>query len=55
MEKAIKRVMNKKAAGDEDVGLSGEILKILGEDNLEITTRVINNIHETGEWPKDFI
>ena len=42
IDKAIKRAMNKKAAGDEDVGLSGDILKILGEDNLEITTRMIN-------------
>lgn len=42
MEKAIKRVMNKMAAGDEDLGLSTDILKILGDDNLEITTRMIN-------------
>jgi len=27
----------------------------LGEDNLEVTTRMINNLHETGEWPTDFI
>jgi len=47
--------MNKKAAGDEDVGLSRDMLKILGEDNLEITTLMINKIHETGEWPMDFI
>lgn len=55
MEKAIKRAMDKKAAGDEDVGLSRYMLKILGEDNLEITRGMLSNIHETGEWPMDFI
>ena len=23
------------------------------EDGLQITTKLINNIHKTGEWPKD--
>jgi hypothetical protein len=55
IEKAIKRVMNKKAVGDEDVSLSRDILKILGEDNLEMTTRIFNYVRETGEWPEDFI
>jgi len=55
VEKAIKRAMDKKAAGDEDVGLSRYMLKILGEDNLEITRGMLSNIHETGEWPMDFI
>jgi transcription elongation factor GreA-like protein len=49
MEKVIKRVMDKKAAGDENVSLSRDILKILEEGNLEITTRMINNVRETGE------
>jgi hypothetical protein len=26
----------------------------LGEDGLRIMTQLINNIYETGEWPKDF-
>jgi hypothetical protein len=30
-------------------------LKLLGEHNLKIMTQPIKNIHETGEWPQDFI
>jgi hypothetical protein len=55
MEEAIKRVINRKAAGDEDVDLSRDILKMLREDSLELRTRTINNMHETGEWPNNFI
>jgi hypothetical protein len=31
------------------------IMCLLGEDDLKIMMQLINNIHETGEWPKDFI
>jgi hypothetical protein len=31
------------------------MLKLLGQDGLKLMTRLINNIYETGEWPKDFI
>jgi hypothetical protein len=30
------------------------VLKLLGENGLKIMTKLINNIYETGEWPKDF-
>jgi hypothetical protein len=52
MEKAIKEIRNKKATGDDDV--SGDVLKLLGEDGLKIMIKLINTIYETGEWPKDF-
>jgi hypothetical protein len=52
MEKAIKEMRDKKATGDDDV--PGDVLKLLGEDGLGIMTQLINNIYETGEWPKDF-
>ena len=26
---------------------------LLGEDGLRITTQLINNMFETGDWPKD--
>jgi hypothetical protein len=26
---------------------------MLGKDGLRLMTQLINNIHETGEWPKD--
>jgi len=52
VEKAIKEMRNKKAAVDDDV--SGDVLKLLGEGDLKIMTKLINTIYETGEWPKDF-
>jgi len=42
---------NKKATGDDDI--SGDVLKLLG-GGLKIMKKLINNIYETGEWPKDF-
>jgi hypothetical protein len=41
----------RKATGGEDA--PGEVLKLLGEDGLRIMTQLINNICETGEWPRD--
>jgi hypothetical protein len=52
VEKAIKEMRNKKAAGDDDV--PGDVLKLLGEGGLKIMTKFINTIYATGEWPKDF-
>jgi len=43
---------NKKATGDDDV--PGDVLKLLGEVGLNLMTKLINNIYETGKWPKDF-
>jgi len=43
---------NKKATGDDNV--SGDVLKLLGEGSLKIMRKLINNIYETGERPKDF-
>ena len=33
----------------EDYGVPGDVL---GEDSSRLTTKLINNIYETGEWPK---
>jgi hypothetical protein len=52
VEKAIKEMRNKKATGDNDV--PGDVLKLLGECDWKIMTKLINTIYETGEWPKDF-
>jgi hypothetical protein len=30
-----------------------DICKLLGEDDLRITTQFINNMYENGEWPKE--
>ena len=30
------------------------ICKLVEEDGLRIMTQLINNIHESGGWPKDF-
>lgn len=34
--------------------LPGDALKLLGEDDLRMMTQLVNNIYETGEWPKGF-
>ena len=52
VEKAIKEMRNKKVTGDDDV--LGDVLKLRGEVGLKIMKKLINTIHETGEWAKDF-
>jgi len=52
VEKSIKKLRNKKATRDNNV--PEEVLKLLGEGGLKITTKLMNAICETGEWPKDF-
>jgi hypothetical protein len=52
-EKAIKEMMDEKAAGDDDV--PGDVIKLLGEYGLKLMTQLINSIYVTGEWPRDFI
>ena len=52
MGKAIKEMRDRRATGDDDI--PGDVLKLLGEGGLKILTKLINTIHETGEWPKDF-
>ena len=51
VEKTIKEMRNKKAAGDD---VPGDVLKLLGEGGLKIMTKLINTSYETGEWPTDF-
>jgi hypothetical protein len=51
--KAIKEIRDKKAKGEN--GVPGNVIKLLGEDGLRLMTHLINNIHETGKWCKDFI
>jgi hypothetical protein len=41
-EKAIKKMRNKKATGDDDV--PGDVLKLLGEDSLKLVVQLIKNI-----------
>jgi hypothetical protein len=53
VEKAIKKMRNNKATGNDDV--PGDVLQLLGEGGLNIMTKLINTIYETGKWPKDFI
>jgi hypothetical protein len=51
VEKVIKEMRDKKATGDD---VPVEALKLLGDDGLSFLTQLINNIYESGEWPKDF-
>jgi hypothetical protein len=53
VKKAIKEMRDKKATGDDDV--LGDVLKLLGEDGLNIMMQLTNKMYGTGEWPKDFI
>jgi hypothetical protein len=52
-KKTTKEVRDKKATGNDDV--PGNVLKLLGQDGLRIMKKLINNMYETGKWPKDFI
>jgi hypothetical protein len=49
-KQAVKEVQDKKSAGDDDV--PADVLKAWRENGLKIMPQVINNIHETGEWPR---
>jgi len=52
VEKSTKEIRNRKATGNNYV--LEDVLKLLGEGSLKILKKLINTIHETGEWPKDF-
>jgi hypothetical protein len=52
VEKAIKEMRDKKFTGDDDVPV--EAVRLLVDDGLNLLTQSINNIDESGEWPKDF-
>jgi hypothetical protein len=52
VEKAIKVMRDKKGRWNNDI--PGDGLKLLGDDDLKIMTQLINNMYETGEWPRDF-
>jgi hypothetical protein len=61
VEKAMKETRDKKATDDDDADddnddddVPGDVLKLFGEDGLNLMERLINNMYETGEWPKDF-
>ena len=43
---------NRKATGND--GVPGDVLKLLGEGGFKILTKLITNIYEIGERPKDF-
>jgi hypothetical protein len=52
MKKTIKEMRDKKATGDD--GVPVEALKFLGDHGLNLLTQLINNIYESGQWPKEF-
>jgi hypothetical protein len=51
VERANAEKKDNKATGDDDI--PWDLLKLL-RDGLRTVTQQINNIYETGEWPKDF-
>jgi hypothetical protein len=53
VKKAIKKMSDKKATGDDDV--PRVLFKLLGKDSLKTMTHQIGNNYETGEWCKDFL
>ncbi|VEN37907.1 unnamed protein product [Callosobruchus maculatus] len=52
VEDAIKKLKNNKAPGIDEV--TGEILKELGDEAVNIILKICNLIWETGIWPKDW-
>jgi hypothetical protein len=50
-KRAVKEIRNMKATGDDDV--PGDVLRLAGNDGLQLVIK-LNNIFETGEWPKKF-
>jgi hypothetical protein len=53
VKEAIMMIRDKKATRDDDI--PGSVLRLLDENGLKKMTQLINNTHETGEWPKDFL
>jgi hypothetical protein len=47
VRKSIKEIRDKKTTADDD--MPTDILKLLEEDGLKMTTQLINNIYETGQ------
>jgi len=47
VEKAIKKMRNKKATRDDDI--PGDVVKLLGEGGFKIMIKLINTIYESGE------
>jgi hypothetical protein len=52
VEKVIKEMEDKKATRDDNIPVKA--LKLLQGDGLNLLTKLINNIYESGEWAKDF-
>jgi hypothetical protein len=52
VEKSVKEMRDKKATRAVDV--PAEALKLLGDDGVNLLAQLINNIYESGVWPKDF-
>ena len=50
MEKGIGEIREKKAAGNDDTPV--RYTQSVVRDGLRIMTQLINNLHETGQWPK---
>lgn len=51
-QETYQKARDKTATGDHDE--SGDVFKFLGKICLKIRTQQMNNVYETGEWPKDF-
>jgi len=51
VEKGIKEIREKKAAGNDDIPV--RYTQSVVRDSLRIMTQLINNLHETGQWPKE--
>jgi len=51
VEKGIREIRDKKAAGNDDIPL--RYTQSVVRDGLRIMTQPINKLHETGQWPKE--
>jgi hypothetical protein len=51
MEKAVKEMRDRKATENDD--MPGNVLKLLGKDDVKMVTQMPKNIYKTGEWSQN--
>jgi hypothetical protein len=51
VQKGIREIREQKAAGNDDIPV--RYTQSVVRDGLRIMTQLINNLHETGQWPQE--
>ncbi|XP_075151162.1 uncharacterized protein LOC142225273 [Haematobia irritans] len=53
VESAIKSLKDKKACGPDEI--PSEILKLIDSENMDLLTKLFNNIYDTGQYPQEWL